>query len=68
MAAVLLGMTWLDALDSDAEPELPDGKLREVEQAVWTGEGNAIVGPDGLWEPALPEELFEGRNGDIFAC
>ena len=31
MAAVLLGMTWLDALDSNAEPEPPDGKLGEVE-------------------------------------
>jgi len=34
MAAVLLRMPWLDARDSDAEPEPPDGELRQVEQCI----------------------------------
>src|SRR5580700_7285854 len=66
MAAVLLGVAWLDALDGDTEPEPPDGKLGEVEQAVGTGEGNAVIRPDGLGETPLPEELLEGRDGEIF--
>ena len=40
MAAVMLGMAGLDALDADAEPQPPDRELGEVEQAVGTGEGD----------------------------
>jgi hypothetical protein len=65
MAAVLLGMAGLDALDGDAEPEPPDGELREVEQAVWAGEENT-VGPDGSRQTSFQEELLEGGDGEIF--
>src|ERR1700730_12326761 len=63
MAAVLLRMPWLDARDSDAEPEPPDGELRQVEQCIRAGEGNAIVGADGLGQAALCKQLLEGGDG-----
>ncbi len=47
MAAVLLRMAGLDALDADAEPEPPDGELGEAEKRIGTGEGDAVVGADG---------------------
>ena len=48
MAAVLLRIPWLGALDIDAEPP-PDGELRQVEQCIRAGEGNAgdRDGPSG---------------------
>src|SRR5690606_18239658 len=48
MAAVLLGMSWLDALDLNAEAEPPDGELRQLERAVGGGEGHAIAHHQGL--------------------
>ena len=43
MAAVLLRMAGPDPLDGDAEPQPPDGELREVVEPVGAGEGNAVV-------------------------
>ena len=43
VAAVLLGMTWFDALDGDAEPQPPDGKLGQIEEGIRTGERHPIV-------------------------
>jgi hypothetical protein len=48
MAAVLLWVAGLDALDLNAEPEPPNGELGEIEEGVRTGEGNAVIGADGL--------------------
>src|SRR5208283_1976400 len=67
MAAVLLGMTGLDALDGDAEPEPPDGELREVEERVGAGEGNAVVGADGERQAAFAKEAVERGDGEVFA-
>src|SRR5215470_14206809 len=50
-AAVLLRMARLDALDGDAEAQPPDGELGEVEQGIWTGERDAVVGADRLCRP-----------------
>src|SRR5262249_20815115 len=55
MAAVLLRVTGLDALDLDAEPEPPDRELGEVEEGIRTGEGDAIVGADGLGQAEFLE-------------
>jgi len=60
-------MSWLDALDRDAEPEPPDGELGQVEEGVGAGEGNAVVGADGLRQAALGEELLEGGDGKVLA-
>src|SRR5579871_4433783 len=66
VAAVLLGMAGLDAFDGDAEPQPPDGELGEIEQAVRTGERDAIVGTDRRGQAALLEELLEGGDGGVF--
>jgi hypothetical protein len=67
VAAVLLRVTGLDALDLDAEPEPPHGELGEVEQGIGTGEGNAVIGADGLGHPELLENGFEhGESVGLF--
>jgi hypothetical protein len=53
VAAVLLRMARLDALDLDAEAEPPDRELGEVEEGAGAGERgagerDAAVGSDGL--------------------
>jgi hypothetical protein len=68
VAAVLLGVSWLDALDGDAESEPPDGELGEIEEGVGAGKGDAIVGADGARQSALTEEALEGGAGEVFAC
>jgi hypothetical protein len=67
MPAVLLWMARLDALDGDAEPQPPHREFGEIEEAVWTGERHAIVGPDRLRQAALLEELLEGSDGKVLA-
>lgn len=67
MASVLLGMAWLDALDADAQAQPPNGELGEVEEGIWAGEGDAVVGADGVWEAALAEEVLEGSDGGVLA-
>jgi hypothetical protein len=62
MAAVLLRASGLDAFDRDAKPQPPDGELGKIKQAVWTGEGNAVIGSDRPRQTAFPEQPFEGRN------
>ena len=47
VAAILLRVTRLDALDRDAQAQPPDRELREVEQPIGVCEGDAIVGADG---------------------
>ena len=42
VAAVLLRMTWLDALDSDAEPEPPDGKLERLNKPFGLAKGTPL--------------------------
>lgn len=63
VAAVLLRMAWLDALDVDAEPEPPDRQPRQIEQSVGTGEGHAIVGSDRLGQAELLEAALEHGEG-----
>jgi hypothetical protein len=56
-------MARLDALDGDTQAQPPDGQLGEVEQGVWAGEGNAVVGADGVGQAALCKQLLEGGDG-----
>jgi hypothetical protein len=59
---------WPGLMRSTAtpEPQPPDGKLGEVEQAVGAGEGNAVIGADGVGQAALAKQLFEGGDGGVF--
>ena len=67
VAAVLLRVARLDALDGDAEAQPPDGELGEIEEGVGAGERHAIVGPDRRGQATLLEELLEGGDGGVFA-
>jgi hypothetical protein len=62
VAAVLLGMTGLDALDVEAEAEPPDGQLGEIEEGIRACEGNPIIRSDRRRQAALAEELLEGGD------
>jgi hypothetical protein len=44
-----------------------DGELGEVEQGVWTGEGDAVVGADRVGQATVAEQLFEGGAGKVLA-
>ena len=67
VAAILLRMARLDALDGDVEAQPPDGELGEVEQGIGAGERHAVVGADGGRQAALPEQMLEGGDGGVFA-
>src|SRR5580704_18263496 len=62
MAAVLLRVTGLDSLALDTEPEPPDRELGEVEEGIRAGEGNTVVGADGLGQAELLEYGFKYRE------
>jgi hypothetical protein len=59
VAAVLLRMAGLDALDLDAEPQPPDRELGQIEEGVRTRERHAIIGADGLGQAVLLEDGLE---------
>lgn len=46
MAAVLLGLSGLDAFDADAKAQPPDRQGTEAEQGVGGGEGDAVISAD----------------------
>src|SRR5690242_1848399 len=64
---VLLRMAWLDALDGNAKPEPPDRKLRQIEQGIGTGKGDAVIRANGTRQPAFMEQALEDGNGRVFA-
>jgi len=50
VAAVLLRVAWLDALDGDAEAPSANGQLGEVEQGIGAGERYPFAeGRDRRW-------------------
>jgi len=51
VAAVLLRLPGVDALDLNPQPEPPDRELAEPVDRMRRREGHAIVGPDDLREP-----------------
>lgn len=62
MAAVLLRVARLDALDVDTEPEPQDGEPRQIEQSVGAGERHSVVGSDRLGQAELFEDAFGWRE------
>jgi hypothetical protein len=67
VAAVLLRPAGLDAFDSNAEAQPPHRQLGQIEQRIWTGEGNTVIGADRQRQAALTKQPFEGREGDLLA-
>ena len=41
--------------------------LERLNKAIRAGEGDAVVGADGLRQAALAEKLLEGGDGEVFA-
>ncbi len=63
MAAVLLRMAGLDALDADAEAQPPDRKSTQAVKGVRTGERGPVVSANGFGQPELFENTLENREG-----
>ena len=63
VAAILLGMTGLDALDANAQAQPPDGELAQVLEGVGGGERHSVIRADGFRESELPEDTLEGAEG-----
>src|SRR3954451_21101461 len=66
VAAVLLRVAGLDALDLDAKAEPQNRELREIEEGIWTGKRHTIIGTDGLGQAELPEGSLKHRKGVSF--
>ena len=62
MAAVLLGLAWLDELGDDTQANPPGRELRETGDGV-AGEGVPVVGADALGQTVLAEEVTELPDG-----
>ena len=67
VAAVLLGVAGLDALDGDAEPQPPDGKLARVEEGVGGAKGTPLSERMAAGRPRSREQPLEGGEGELFA-
>jgi hypothetical protein len=64
VTSILLRAARLDALDLDAEAQPPHGELAQAEQRVRTGEGDAVVGANGLGQTELGEDALEDWEGE----
>ena len=65
MAAVLLGMAWLDALQADAQSQPPDREPSEAEERIAGGERYAIVGAYRAGQPELSECALENGKRNV---
>src|SRR5690606_24800808 len=65
VAAVLLRVARLDALDRDAEPEPPHREPGQSEQGIAGGNGRTVVGADCRGQAELLEGAFEDGEGEV---
>src|SRR5687768_11030800 len=63
MAAILLRMAGLDALDRNPQAQPPHRELAEAEDGVGAGERHAVVGTDGPRQAELLENPLEHAEG-----
>src|SRR6187551_2455125 len=72
VAAILLRMAGLDALDVDAKAQPPHRELAQAEERMGAGEGHAVVGADrerqaevleGTLKDGKCKLFFGGRQG-----
>ena len=59
VSAILLGMTRLDAFDTNAEAKPPDGEFAEVEQSVRRSEGHTVITANVGGQAALAKKPFK---------
>ena len=62
MAAILLRVARLDALDLDAEPQPPHRELAEAKERIRACEWDTVVGADGPGQPVLLEDGLKHRK------
>lgn len=60
--AVLLRMAGLAKFDGDAQPQPPDGELRQIVKTVRAGEGHAVVAADCVWQTTLGKQPAKGLD------
>jgi hypothetical protein len=62
-AAVLLGVSGGNALESNAEPQPPDGELAQPVERVRGGKGDAVIGADGVGQPKILKGALKHAEG-----
>jgi hypothetical protein len=62
MPAVLLGMSWLNAFDLDAEPEPPDCELAEAKESVGACERSTVVRANSARQAVFLKDSLEDRK------
>ena len=67
VAAVLLRMPGLDALDGDAQAQPPYRELAQAEQGLRTGERHVVIGADCVGQAELVEDAL-GHGGRVGSC
>src|ERR1700675_2664685 len=66
VAAVLLRMARLDALDGNAEAQPPNGESAQIEEAIGRSEGHAVVGTNGLRQAPFLKQALKSGEGSLF--
>ena len=56
--SILLGLSWLDAIRCDAEPEPPDSEARQATESR-RREGWTVIGADGVRQTVLSKNTLE---------
>jgi hypothetical protein len=65
VAAILLRMPRLDALDRDAEAQPPNREFAQAVERMRRREGHAVVGPNRAGQPKLLEGALEDGEGEF---
>jgi len=66
VAAILLRMARLDALNANAEAKPPDGKFAEVEQSMRRRQRDAIVAADVSRQATFLKQPLKDGEGLVF--
>ncbi len=66
MAAILLGMAGLDALNTDPQAEPPHGELAQVEQRMCGSERHTVIAADVGGQAALLKKPLKHRESVLF--
>jgi hypothetical protein len=67
MAAILLWMARLDALDANAQAQPPDRELAQIKQSVSGSEGHAVIAADVGGQAALFKKPLKHGESVVFS-